>query len=93
MPKANCGSITARKGGRLPLMANTVVIFMKTMKAKAMVMPMAKCRPMPPLTFLDDTATPMKVITIIAKGFSMRCHNSIDDCTTVVEPRILSCCI
>ena len=67
-----CGSSTAINGLRLPLVANTVVIFINTMNENAIAMPMAMCMPTPPRIFRDETATPISVIITIAKGLSRR---------------------
>ena len=45
---------------------------MKTMNPKASVMPMARCMPMPPRLLREAMETPMKVITMMAKGLSRR---------------------
>lgn len=48
-------------GGRFPLIENTEVTFIIIIKAKAKVIPAAKCIPVPPLVFLDESETPIRV--------------------------------
>ena len=85
MPKVSCGSRTARKGGRLPFSAKTVHTLIKTMNPNASVMPMARCTPSPPRVLRDEIATPIKVITMNAKGLSLRIGIGLHRLVVTVE--------
>ena len=57
IPKAILGNHTANMGGILDFSANTPKILSKNTKANASAIPMAKFVPIPPLRFIEDTAT------------------------------------
>ena len=60
-PKIMFGIITAIIGGNPPFKANTFANCINRMYRKLRPIPIPKGNPIPPLTFLDDKATPMRV--------------------------------
>ena len=57
IPKTIFGNQTANKGGKLDFSANVPKILSKNTNEKATAIPMAKLNPIPPLLFIDETAT------------------------------------
>ena len=57
IPKAILGNQTANIGGILDFSANTPKILSKKTNAKASAIPIAKLVPIPPLRFIEETAT------------------------------------
>ncbi len=57
IPKAILGNQTANMGGILDFSANTPKILSKNTKAKANAIPIARFVPIPPLRFIEETAT------------------------------------
>ena len=57
IPKTIFGNQTANNGGKLDFSANVPKILSKNTNEKATAIPMAKLNPIPPLRFIDETAT------------------------------------
>ena len=55
------GNHTAKKGGILDFSANVPNTLSKKIKVKAITIPIAKLIPIPPLRFIEDTATAIMV--------------------------------
>ena len=61
IPKTILGNHTANTGETLDFSAKTPQILSKKTKAKASAIPMARLSPIPPLRFIDETATAIMV--------------------------------
>ena len=59
IPKTIFGNQTANNGGKLDFSATVPNILSKKTNEKATAIPMAKLSPIPPLRFIDETATAM----------------------------------
>jgi Zn-dependent M32 family carboxypeptidase len=71
------GSHAAMKGENTPESANTRENSMKRMYENVMTIPIPRCSPIPPRTFLLDSAAPITVRINIAAGDAMRLCISI----------------
>ena len=61
IPNTTFGNQTATKGGILDFSAKVPKTLSKKTYVNAITMPMAKLTPIPPLLFMADTATAIKV--------------------------------
>jgi hypothetical protein len=61
MPKVKLGNHTAKSGGMLDFSAIVPNTLSKKMNVKASAIPIARLTPIPPLRFIDDTATAIMV--------------------------------
>src|SRR5205814_2146470 len=75
-PKITFGSQAAIKGGKSPLVEKTVDKRSQRIKTTAMMMPMARCKPLPPLILRLETTTPIKVNNNTVNGVAVRRYNS-----------------
>ena len=66
------GIHTATMGGIFPLMAKVAEMVWNTMYPKLKAMPIPRFSPMPPLTFLAESDTPMSVSMNAANEVAMR---------------------
>ena len=57
IPNTIFGNQTAKKGGKLDISAKVPKILSKKTNEKATAIPMAKFIPIPPLRFIEETAT------------------------------------
>ena len=71
------GSHAARNGENTPEMANTRENSMKSIYENVMTIPKPRCSPIPPLTFLLESAAPITVRIRMAAGDAMRLCISI----------------
>jgi hypothetical protein len=70
--KSRFGSHTARSGDMAPLTENDVEKVEKTIYKELRANPIPRCKPIPPLTFLDERETPMSVMINAASGEANR---------------------
>jgi hypothetical protein len=68
IPKRIFGNHTASNAGKFPNVARTVKTCIKRIYMKVSASPNPRLNPMPPLTFLLETATPIKVRIMVANG-------------------------
>ena len=66
------GNHTAMNGDKAPLTENEVDKVENKMYIELNARPIPKCKPMPPLTFLDASDTPINVMMKAAKGIENR---------------------
>ncbi|MPN58085.1 hypothetical protein SDC9_205786 [bioreactor metagenome] len=66
------GNQTARKGVMAPLTENDVDKVENMMYKELKAKPIPKCKPIPPLTFLEARETPINVIINAANGMEYR---------------------
>src|SRR5690606_21531160 len=88
--KVTLGISTAKIGGNPPLRANIVENWLKTKYTKLRPIPIPRLRPIPPLTFLEDSATPIKVKINAEKGLIQRRYFSTKSSFIIPVPRIAS---
>ena len=72
MAKAMLGTHAASSGGKLPFVENTVEKRSEMINKDAMMMPMARCKPLPPRVFLPAMMAPMSVSNITVNGVADR---------------------
>ena len=75
--KKTLGSQTAAITGSMPPMANCFENCMNRIYEKLITTPMAICKPIPPLIYREDTATPISVRINREKGKAIRLWRSI----------------
>ena len=81
------GIHAASIGGVSALIANVDDTVCNMMYVKLNASPIPRYRPIPPLRFLEDNASPIVVRMNDAKEVAMRLWNSTSYCTTLPDPR------
>ena len=90
IPKTIFGIQTAIIGGALDFSAKTPKILSRKTKAKASNIPMAKLAPIPPLRFIEDTATAIIVSINAATGTLYFLYKTTKYVLMFLDPRALS---
>jgi len=66
------GNHAASKGGKFPFVEKVTANLSITTKIAAITIPIAKCRPLPPLTFRHAITAPINAIMITENGVASR---------------------